>query len=421
MQRELKAIEFNKTWTVMPLLKGKHSIGCKWIYQVKYKSDGSIERYKARLVAKGYTQQEGLDFIETFSLVAKLVTVKVLLAIATKNNWSLVQLDVNNAFLNRDLFEEVYMDMPMGYSTPVSHSSPKREKLVCKLHKSIYGLKQASRQWFAKFSHVLIVHGFTQCKSDYSLFTKRSGPNFIALLVYVDDIIITDAQTQNIDSLKLFLQSQFKLKDLGALKYFLGLELARSRKGIPHLDAVHHLLRYHKSSPGQGLLFSSVPDFQLKAFTDVDWGACLDSRKSISGFCIFLGDSMISWKAKKQTNLSRSSAKAEYRALAATTSELVWVHQLLQAFQVSLTGPTLVFCDNQAAVHIASNPIFHERTKHIEIDYHFVHDKIIDGFLKLLPIRTQHQLVDVFTKALSTASIFALLSKMAVIDLHRPP
>ncbi|KAL5821163.1 hypothetical protein ACOSQ3_023045 [Xanthoceras sorbifolium] len=116
IQEELQAMKANHTWTVTFLPIGKHTIGCKWIYKIKYRSDGSIERHKARLVAKGYTQQKGLDFVETFSPVAKLVTVKVLLALAASHQWHLAQLDVNNAFLNSDLFEEVYMDLPLGYS-----------------------------------------------------------------------------------------------------------------------------------------------------------------------------------------------------------------------------------------------------------------------------------------------------------------
>lgn len=117
MKLELEAMECNNTWSVVPLPQGKHTIGCRWIYKTKYKSDGTVESHKACLVAKGYTQQEGLDYFDTFSPVAKIVTVKVLLALASYQSWHLVQLDVNNAFLNGDLFEEVYMDLPLGYNT----------------------------------------------------------------------------------------------------------------------------------------------------------------------------------------------------------------------------------------------------------------------------------------------------------------
>ena len=228
IQAKLEAMELNNTWSVTYLPLDKHSVGCRWIYKIKHRSDGSIERHKARLVAKGYTQQEGVDYIDAVSSVAKLVTVKVLLALAASKQWSLLfQLDVNNAFLNGDLFEEVCMDLPLVYHRKGDHNSS-AGKLVYKLHKSIYGLKQASGQWYAKFSHSFINFGFSQSKSDYSLFTKGSGSSFVALFVYVDDIIIIGPSPSVMNSLKQFLHSQFKLKDLGSLKFFLGLEIARA-------------------------------------------------------------------------------------------------------------------------------------------------------------------------------------------------
>lgn len=188
----------------------------------------------------------------------------------------------------------------------------------------------------------------------------------------------------------------------------------------PHLKAVHHLLRYLKRTPGQGMFFPKTDSIQLKAFSDADWGSCTDSRKSTTGFCIFLGDAMISWKAKKQSTVSRSSAEAEYRAMAVTTSELIWLHQLLLDFSCNITAPTLLFCDNQAALHIASNPMFHERTKHIDIDCHFVREQVHNDFIKLMSVRSQHQLADLFTKPLSFVSFSSLLSKMNVKDIHFP-
>ena len=137
-----------------------------------------------------------------------------------------------------------------------------------------------------------------------------------------------------------------------------------------HLQIVNHLLRYLKGKPGQGLFFSSSSALQLRAFSDADWGTCLDSRKSVTGFCVFLGEFLVSWIVKKQSTIARSSAKAEYRAMAATASELLWLTQLLKDFGFSISSPTLVFCNNQASIHIATNPSFHERTKHIEIDCH---------------------------------------------------
>ena len=214
---EIAALESNQTWTITSLPPHKKTIGCKWVYRIKFKADGTVEKYKARLVAKGFTQQEGLDFTETFSPLAKMTLMKTLLAIAAVRGWHLVQLDVNNAFLHGDLHEEVYMQLPQGFPS-------KGENLVCKLNKSLHGLKQASRQWYSKFSSTILKCGLKQSKSDYSLFTKKFNQSFIALLVYVDDILIASNDVHAVEELKVSLDQEFKLKDLGNLNFFLVLK-----------------------------------------------------------------------------------------------------------------------------------------------------------------------------------------------------
>jgi len=177
------------------------------------------------LVEKGYNKLEVIDYLDTFSPIAKLTTIRILLAAVAAKNWHLHQLDVDNAFLHGDLDEEVYMIPPPGLKT-------EKPNQVCRLTKSLYGLKQASRQWFAKLSSFLINVGFTQSKSNYSLFTRKITNNFTTILVYVDDIILAGDCLSEINRIKEVLNCSFKIKDLGELKYFLGFEVARSNKGI---------------------------------------------------------------------------------------------------------------------------------------------------------------------------------------------
>uniref|UniRef100_A0A2N9IYX8 CCHC-type domain-containing protein n=1 Tax=Fagus sylvatica TaxID=28930 RepID=A0A2N9IYX8_FAGSY len=426
MSNELRALKANSTWTLEPLPPGKKPIGCKWVFKTKLNADGSIER--------------------------------CLLAVAAAQQWIIHQLDVNNAFLHGDLDEEVYMTPPPGYCS-------KGETRVCRLRKSLYGLKQASRNWFFKLTTVLLDAGFTQSQADHSLFTLVSTLSITLVLVYVDDILVAGNDLSQIETFKHALSTNFKTKDLGPLKYFLGLEVAHSPKGIflnqrkyaldilndsgqlgarttsfpmeqnlkltnqdgllfsdpstyrrlvgrliyltitrpdivfavnilsqfmhaprlPHLQAANRVLRYIKGSLDQGIFFPSSNTLHVTAYTDSDWASCPTTRRSTTGYFIQLGTSPISWRTKKQTTVARSSAEAEYRAMAVTTCELTWLKQLLADFGISHPEPFSLHCDNQSALHIAHNPVFHERTKHIEIDCHIIRDKIRSGLLTAVP------------------------------------
>lgn len=196
--------------------KGKKALGCAWLYKYKYNADGTNERPKARLVVQGNRQVEGVDYEETFAPVAKLTTVRTLLEVAVARNWEVHQMDVQNVFLHGDLHEEVYMKMPPGFSA----SDPNK---VCKLRKSLYGLKQALRCWFAKLTSALKKAGFKQSYSDYSLFTYIRGGESARLLIYVDDLVITGSDLGIVTRIKEHLSKCFKMKDLGRIKYFLGI------------------------------------------------------------------------------------------------------------------------------------------------------------------------------------------------------
>lgn len=226
VMEEMRALDKNQTWKVVDLPRGKKPVGCKWVFTVKFRADGTIDRYKARLCAKGFTQTYGIDYTETFAPVAKLNTIRVLLSLAANWDWPLHQLDIKNAFLNGELEEEVYMTFPPGFR------KRGEENKVCKLQKALYGLKQSPRAWFSRFSKVLIKEGYKQGQSDHTMFFKQKGEKKTILIVYVDDIVLTGNDDEEMDRLKKVLATEFEVKDLGQMRYFLGMEVARSAKGI---------------------------------------------------------------------------------------------------------------------------------------------------------------------------------------------
>ena len=211
MNEEMGALERNETWEIVKKPKDKKAMGFRWIYTVKYKADGTLDRYKARLVAKGCTQTYGIDYEETFSLVAKMNTVRIIISLTTHFGWEMHQFDVQNVFLHGSLEEEVYMEIPPGYGATNGRNK------VCRLKKALYGLKQSPQAWFGRFTQAMISLGYKQ--SHHTLFIKHSQDGKLTLLlVYVDDIIIVGYDELEKQTLRERLATQFEMKDLRKLR-----------------------------------------------------------------------------------------------------------------------------------------------------------------------------------------------------------
>ncbi|XP_019090134.1 PREDICTED: uncharacterized protein LOC109128377 [Camelina sativa] len=319
---------------------------------------------------------------------------------------------------------------------------------------------------------------------DNTLFTLQSAEGIVVVFIYVDDLIISGDNTKGIKEVKTHLKSVFDIKDLGELKYFLGIEVCRSLEGLflsqrkytlyllyetvklgakpvgtplpdgyqverkgerkdpsykdpsryrrlvgkliyltltrpdlcyavnqvsqymkspttYHWSLLERILHYLKGSPGQGICMGKNANTELVGYCDADWGGDKTDRRSIQGYCTFIGGNLVTWKTKKQKVVSMSSAESEYRAMRKLTTELTWLKALLEDLGITISTPITMHCDNQAAIHIATNSVFHERTKHIEIDCHKVREKIEEGVTLPCHTPSENQLADIFTKAAS--------------------
>ncbi|XP_021733475.1 uncharacterized protein LOC110700265 [Chenopodium quinoa] len=377
-------------------------------------------------------------------------------------------MDVKNAFLHVHLNETVYMHQSMGFRD--------------KDHPDyvLYGLKQAPRAWYQRFADFLATIGFTHSQSDHSLFIYMNGSDVAYILLYVDDIILTASSDRHRKHFMSLLGSEFAMKDLGPLSFFLGIAVTRHAQGLflsqkqyaaniieragmsncspsptpvdtksklsatddtpyadptmyrslagalqyltftrpdisyamqqvclhmhaptnEHMSALKRIIRYIQGTLSFGLhLYESDVD-RLISYTDVDWGGCPDTRRSTSGYCVFLGDNLISWSSKRQPTLSKSSAEAEYRGVANVVSDSCWIRNLLLELHRPIQKAILVYCDNVKAIYLSGNPVQHQRTKHIEKDIHFVREKVARGEVRVLHVPSRYQIADIFTKGL---------------------
>ena len=483
MQEEYDSLMANGTWELASLPKGRKSVGCKWVFRTKRDASGDVIRHKARLVAKGFSQVAGVDFLETFAPVAKFNTIRCILALGAALDLEIHQMDVKTAFLNGELEEDIYMSQPQGFE------EKDFEHLVCKLKKSLYGLKQSPRAWYQRIDSFFTKEGFTRSEADHSLYIKQTSEYLLIVLIYVDDLIILASLLEKLAWLKAKLNAEFKMSDLGELMYCLGVEFKRNRKartitmsqkkyikevlkrfnmeeckpigtpldvnvklmklsveefealasemeGVPyksgvgslmyamvatradlafavsmvsqfmsragpaHWSAVKRIMRYLQSTMEHELCLGGK-DITLRGYCDADWAGDANERRSTTGYVFYVGDGAISWNCRRQPTIALSTTEAEYMATSQSTKEAIWLRKLLADVGFVQEGATTIMCDNQGCIALAKNPTHHSRTKHIDVQHHFIREKLESDEIRLEYCPTEDMVADVLTKALA--------------------
>ncbi|KAE8723957.1 Detected protein of unknown function [Hibiscus syriacus] len=343
---------------------------------------------KARLVAKGYAQKEGIDYNEVFSPVVKYSSIRTLLALVAQLNLELAQLDVKTAFLHGDL-EEIYMTQPEGYKDGDC------EKWVCKLNKSLYGLKQSPMQWYKRFDSFMRRQKYTRSKYDHCVYLQKlKDGSFIYLLLYVDDMLIASNSQKEIDKLKAQLNQEFEMKDLervymakvpyanavGSLMYAMvctrpdiSQEVGVVSRymhdpGEEHWQAVKWILRYLQQTVDVGLVFEQDEALGqcVVGYADFDYAGDLDKRRSTTGYLFTIAKAPVSWKSTLQSTVALSTTEAKYMAVSEAIKEAIWLNGLMEDLGVIQSHISL-YCDSQSAIHLAKNQVYHSRTKHIDV------------------------------------------------------
>jgi Reverse transcriptase (RNA-dependent DNA polymerase)/gag-polypeptide of LTR copia-type/Pol polyprotein, beta-barrel domain/GAG-pre-integrase domain/Integrase core domain len=487
---EYNSIVNNGTWTLVPRPANRKVVSSKWVFKYKRDQTGEIVRCKARLVARGFTQVFGLDYIETFSPVAKLASIRILLAIAAVEDLEIHQMDVVTAFLAGDLEEEVYMEPPEGFEEDGN--------LVCKLQKSIYGLKQAPRVWNQKIRRYLRSIGFQHTHADHCIYCNTATGVIIAM--WVDDLVIFGKGMSGINRLKKDLGKEFNMKDLGELKYFLGIQVYRDRAsqqihinqsgytamlikrfnmensnpvstplatgtkllkstdgdGYKSVDPRHYqsiigsqmyamlctrpdiafaisqtsqfntnpnstheaaakrALRYLNGTMDLGITFSGRLGMKLEGYSDADWAGGED-RRSISGNLFTLAGGTIVHSSKKQNSVALSSTESEYMAVVQAAKESIWIQRFVKELGRNLDNGKVIYVDNQGAIALANNPEHHARTKHIDIQYHFIRECVENDLIELKYCPTEDMVADGLTKALAKDRHWKLAGKMGLM------
>lgn len=483
MNEEMKSLKQNNTWDIVKLPENKQTVKNKWIFKRKLDEKGNVNRYKARLVAQGYSQKYGEEYDEVFAPVVRQTTFRALLTVAGKRKMSVKHYDIETAYLNGDIHHEIYMNQPEGYEVPG------KEHYVCKLKRSLYGLKQSANEWNKKLNDSLIQVGFKQGEIDPCLYVKYSRGTWIYVLIYVDDLIAASTSNENLSDFESDLKSFYKMKDLGDIKFYLGINVERDSNGIFYLHQgsyinrkinefgfedckpskiplepgymkrnevedpletnntyrkaigsllyistntrpdiavstsilaskvseptqsdwteVKRIFRYLKTTLNKKLKLGSEFEDEnenLEGYVDANWGGD-ENRRSNTGYLFQVYGGTICWSSKRQKSVALSSAEAEYIALAESVQEAIWLDKLLKELNVKVEKPIVINEDNQSCIKMLNAGKFRQRTKHIDIKYHFVRELVADNFISVKYCPSTEMKADLLTKPLESVKL----------------
>lgn len=498
---EVRSLVQKGTWSIVKAPPNTNIVGCRYVLTTKTNVDKTTKK-KARLVAQGFSQRFGIDYEQTFAPVARLETVRLMMSLAVEMDLEIHQVDINTAYLNGDLDEKIYMCAPRllkeclfrlahdkGEDPVISKSAKEMlESLeagndTCLLKKSLYGLKQAGRQWNIRFDKKLKDMGLEQSLNEPCLYMRHKDGKHLFVLVFVDDVLIASECEDRICRFKNELNSCFELKDYGRVKYFLGIDVQKNENVIKmsqqsyvntilqkfgltncntvktpselseftefemqskddedekfpyreligalmylctatrpdimntvtklaqfvsnpsstHWKAAKRVLRYLKGTASYGLIYKKTGK-HVQGYCDANWGSCPIDRKSYSGYSFILGGASISWSSRKQKTVATSSCEAEYVSLAEAMKEGIYLQSILTEMNLLRYATISIDTDSRSAMFLAQDPVFHGRSKHIDIKYHFIRDVLKNNkSIKLGHVPTESMLADVLTKAL---------------------
>ncbi|GJS01850.1 zinc finger, CCHC-type containing protein [Tanacetum coccineum] len=380
---------------------GCKPLGYKWIFKRKMKVVGTIDKFKARLIIQDFRQKEGIDYVDTYAPVARITTIRLLLALPAIHNLVI-------QFLNGDLDEEVYMKQQIGFAMPGN------EHKVCKLVKSLYGLKQAPKQWHQKFDEVVLSSGFLLNQSDKCVYGKfdSSGKGVIVCL-YVDDMLIFKTDQNQVDKTKKFLSSRFSMKDMGEADVMLGIKIKRENKEIViaqshYIEKILKKFNREDCSPVSTLMdpvekLKPNTVGRLKAYSDASWINHVEDSSSTSGWVFPLGGGAISWAFKKKTCITGSTMKYEFVALAAAGKEAEWLKNLIHEIPIWPKPIALISirCDSAATLAKAYSQIYNGKSRNLGVRHSMIRELIRNGVISIEFVRSQHNLADHLTKGLA--------------------